>query len=137
MPPPTSHFCATHLPAIPKCSLSGPEQFLRVPQVILGKAIEVAAEPTHVAPVGARHSHLHLGPPIPQHLCREVGTGEQEKARGPRKPRARLCGVSACPLQEGRRKDRWSASGKGGLLWPRPGRHLRCQPWANTEDVKR
>lgn len=80
---PTRSWALWDLPAIPKCSLSGPEQFLRVPQVI---------------------------------LCREVGTGEQEKARGPRKPRARLCGVSACPLQEGRRKDRWSASGKGGLL---------------------
>ena len=128
MPPPAPHFCATHLPAIPKRSLSGPEQLLRVLQVILGKAIEVATEPTHVAPIGARHSHLHLGPPIPQHLYREAGTGAQEKARGPRKPRAHPSGVSACPLQEGRRNDSWSASWKGGLFWPRPGRHLRRAP---------
>lgn len=79
--------CTTHLPAIPKCSLSGQEQPLRALQIILGEAIEVPTKPTHLALVGAWHVHLHLGLPIPQHLCREAGTDwAVGKNRDPRKP---------------------------------------------------
>lgn len=93
--PPSS--CVTHLPAIPKLSLSGQEQPLRALQIILGKAIEVATEPTNLAPVGARHSHLHLGLPIPQHLCREAGTGKWGKAGAPGSP-VPILAASARPL---------------------------------------
>lgn len=110
--PPGPGSCTTHLPAIPKGSLRGLEQPLRALQIILGKAIEVPTEPTDLAPVGARHSHLHLGLPIPQHLCGEAGTGE----RGNTSPRSALAAhtVSARPpLSEG-------GSPWGRRPWPRP-----------------
>lgn len=101
--------CATHLPAVPKCSLSGQEQPLGALQIILGEAIEVPTKPTDLAPVGAWHVHLHLGPPIPQHLCREAGTGEWGKTGTPGSPRAiqATFSVSACPLVSERRMGGW------------------------------
>lgn len=68
--------------------------------IILGKAIEVPTEPTNLAPVGAGHAHLHLGLPIPQHLCGEAVTGKWGEVGTPRSPQSILaaCTVSARPL---------------------------------------
>lgn len=113
---PTSHSgsCTTHLPAIPKCSLSGQEQPLGALQIILGEAIEVPTKPTNLAPVGTWYVHLHLGLPIPQHLRREAGTGEWGKIGTPGSPRSiqAAFSVSARPLVSARRMGGW----KPGVL---------------------
>lgn len=84
---PTPCSQVTHLPAVPKHSLCGVEPPIWTLQIILGKAIEVPAETTSPAPVGTGNSHLHLGLPIPQYLCKRPGLGMRKE----RDPKELLC----------------------------------------------